>query len=165
MAFSAGLASTPHTAELSSDSVSSFHLPRLDTSLAAYHFKLNTPQCASLLAPMLRVSSLVTGESHYFPDVDAVVFHLHESSPFAPSVGRGVQIDIFQDPECVKQGAKRGEGADFVLKVDFAATIKKALQRYRLVFIPWASAIAFAIHSCQIGTHSTTSERAPDPIL
>lgn len=155
-----GLASTPHVASLSSNLVSTFHLPRLDTSLAAYQFKLHAPECETKFAPMLRVSSLVTGEAHFFPDVEDVTFHIHESTPFLPSLGKGIQIDIYQDPQCHAQAT---EPSEFSLQLNWAKTLQYALQRYRLVLIPWSAAIVFAVHGYQIQNLNRTGPRLSLP--
>lgn len=127
-----------------------FHIPRLDTSLAAYRLRLiGQAECTapSEIGTLAKISSLVTHEAHFFPNAETFTLHIHESSPFASSQGKGIAIDLWQDPECLGDMVVTPE---LSLQLDVARTLCILFQRFRVIFVAWTAAVAFAFRAWSI---------------
>ncbi|WFD30888.1 GPI inositol deacylase [Malassezia sp. CBS 17886] len=146
-----------------------WRLPDVDSALLAYAVELSPAACAARLgtppafsAPILRLSSLATGDTRTFPSLDVsaplrAVVALHGAAPFMPAPrgarrGTLVQLwvpDDFRDTQwSATYSAECPLPFDKIrLAVHWRASAGLLVLRYRLVFATWPLGVLALAHA------------------
>lgn len=150
---------TSHVLPASRPMVNEIHIPRMHSSLLAYHIdiKQDCKASAELFRPLLRQYISEPYESKFFPNIEHANINLHGVSPYvappmiSPSNKGGLSLQIWSDPTC-------DSPMEVSLSVDIMGSAGKLVMRYRTVFAAFPLLVVALVLRKQFQVYDATGE-------
>lgn len=134
-------------------------LSSLQSSLIAYHLRLNRQPCgyqAEMFAPVMRQHLAQPYETKFFVNVENASISVHGVAPYVPpplmlkhEEDRGLKLQFWTDPTCDSM-------VEITLQVDILGSLGKLYMRYRTVFAAFPLLIVALVLRKQFKVYDST---------